>query len=231
MRYPFDFPTQAPLLPSGVGGVVSLLVHLAVIVPAFLTLTRPSPRTDPIERLVVFLVPPDQTEQRQAASHGVDWSAIVGTQGAVLEPPHNQVPEPIQIGKTGDDSVVRALPLSEPAPSETALSEVEVDSTVERDPSSAAPVYPPLLLQQQVEGSTFVHYVVDTTGRVDSTTIRIVRTTHDGFSDAVRDALLRMRFRPAVHGAHPVRQWVEQNFSFRIQSAAPPPAANTRVNR
>jgi TonB family protein len=205
-------------------------VHSALIIPAFIALHRPTQRADPIERIVVFLVPPDQAAARQAASHGVDWSGVVGTGGAVMEPPHEAVVEPIPIGPSGGDSATNVEPLATSEPIETALSEVEVDSTVERDPTSAAPVYPPVLLQQQIEGSTFVHYVVDTTGRVDSTTIRIVRTTHTDFAEAVRGALLLMRFRPAVHGSHPVRQWVEQNFSFRIQPAAPPPPANTHFN-
>ncbi|MEO8450071.1 MAG: energy transducer TonB [Gemmatimonadota bacterium] len=231
MRYPFEVPTTPPLFPSGLGGLISLLVHSALIIPAFLAFHRPIERTDPIERMVMFLVPPDQAEQRQAASHGVDWSAVVGTGGVVTEPPHELVVEPIPTGPAGGDSATNVEALASSEPIETALSEVEVDSTVERDPTSAAPIYPPLLLQQQIEGSTFVHYVVDTTGRVDSTTIRVVRTTHTDFADAVRGALMLMRFRPAIHGAHAVRQWVEQNFSFRIQAAAPPPPANTRVDR
>ena len=103
-----------------------------------------------------------------------------------------------------------------PLITETALTEVEVDSVVERDPTSAAPRYPPKLLALNVEGSTFVHYVVDTTGRVDTLSIQVVRASHPQFAASVREALSLMKFRPAIQSSHKVRQWVEQNFSFRI---------------
>jgi TonB family protein len=105
---------------------------------------------------------------------------------------------------------------------ETALTEIEVDSMVERDPTSAAPMYPAEMLEKSIEGATFVHYVVDTTGRVDTLTIRVIRSTHAAFTRSVREALGLMRFRPAVQGAQRVRQWVQQNFAFKILQRAPP---------
>jgi TonB family protein len=125
-------------------------------------------------------------------------------------------------GKAGELDAPPPIPVGELLPAvEQAFTEVEVDSMVERDPNSAAPVYPPELLSRRVEGSTFVNYVVDTTGRVDTTTIRVIRTSHQLFARSVRSALALMRFRPAIQSSRKVRQWVEQNFAFRIVRPTP----------
>lgn len=59
-------------------------------------------------------------------------------------------------------------------------------------------------------------YVVDTTGFADVSSFEVIRATHPGFVQAVRDALPHMRFSPAKIGAVHVRQLVEQPFTFRI---------------
>ena len=106
-------------------------------------------------------------------------------------------------------------------PGDNALTEVEVDSTVVRDPTSAAPSYPPQLLAKGIEGSVLARYVVDTTGRVDTLTWRVISTTHPDFAEAVRQTLGGMHFRPAIQGGSRVRQLVEQTFRFRITPADP----------
>ena len=122
----------------------------------------------------------------------------------------------LALGAAGD--TVTVPPETPPAPPEveTALTEVEVDSVVARDPTSAAPIYPAELLEKRIEGSTFVSYVVDTTGRVDPSTIEVMNSSHPAFSKSVRDALGLMKFRPAIQASRMVRQWVQQNFAFRI---------------
>ena len=62
-------------------------------------------------------------------------------------------------------------------------------------------------------------YVVDTTGFADAASLEILKATHPGFVQAVRDALPYMRFSAAKIGPQKVRQLVEQPFTFRI--AAP----------
>lgn len=104
--------------------------------------------------------------------------------------------------------------------SDTVLSELEVDSAALRDPSSAAPAYPLSMLKQNVQGSVFTQYVVDTSGFADSTSLKILHATHPDFALAVRAAIPYMRFAPARLGARKVRQLVEQEFTFRIQQSA-----------
>ena len=76
------------------------------------------------------------------------------------------------------------------------------------------------MLKQGVQGSVVTQYVVDTTGFADTTSLRILSTTHAEFADAVRAALPYMRFFPAKVGDRKVRQLVEQEFSFKIEQAA-----------
>jgi len=52
-------------------------------------------------------------------------------------------------------------------------------------------------------------------------------SSHPEFANAVREALTHMRFRPAIQSSRKVRQWVEQNFAFRITPPRPAPADTT----
>ena len=83
-------------------------------------------------------------------------------------------------------------------------------------PNSAAPAYPDILRQAGVEGEALVSFVVDTSGRVDQASFKVIRTTHELFASAVKNALPRMRFLPAELGDRKVRQLVQQPFSFAI---------------
>jgi hypothetical protein len=100
-----------------------------------------------------------------------------------------------------------------------AYTEVEVDSTAILDPESVAPVFPPELLKQRIEGVVMARFVVDSAGHVDLNSFELLANADKAFVDAVRDALPKMRYRPAVYAGKRVNQLAEQRFSFRI---APP---------
>jgi outer membrane biosynthesis protein TonB len=108
------------------------------------------------------------------------------------------------------------LEVTSPSDGDNAFTVLEVDSAIVRDPASAAPEYPPHLLQGGIEGSAAVRFVVDSTGEVDILTYRVLKTTHSDFAVSVRRALPLMHFKPAVYAGKRVRQLVEQSFSFRI---------------
>ncbi len=105
-------------------------------------------------------------------------------------------------------------------PLDTAFSVFEVDETVERYEGSAAPVYPPDLAASGTEGRVHAMYVVDTAGRVDTTTIRVMRSDDPRFTASIRTALGGMLFRPAKRAGKPVRQLVEQKFRFKLEPAS-----------
>jgi protein TonB len=73
-----------------------------------------------------------------------------------------------------------------------------------------------MLQSAGLEGDVRAQFVVDTLGRVEQGSFRVLQTSHDLFAAAVREALSRARFKPAEVGGRRVRQLVEQSFTFRI---------------
>jgi TonB family protein len=97
-----------------------------------------------------------------------------------------------------------------------AMSELEVDSTAMRSPDSEGPVYPPEMLAKHIEGVALVRFVVSAEGTVDISSVRIMMASDSAFAVAARNALPKMRFRPAWFSGKPVSQLVEQAFTFKL---------------
>ena len=85
-----------------------------------------------------------------------------------------------------------------------------------RADNSASPKYPDILREAGVEGEVLVSFVVDETGAADPASFKVIRSTHELFSTAVRKALPEMRFTPAEIGGKKVRQVVQAPFSFSL---------------
>lgn len=66
-------------------------------------------------------------------------------------------------------------------------------------------LYPPSLRQRRIEGTVQVQFVVTAEGRVDMSTVQIMASTDDLFTEAAKRALREFRFRPARKGEHNVR--------------------------
>ncbi|MCC7053462.1 MAG: TonB family protein [Gemmatimonadaceae bacterium] len=79
-----------------------------------------------------------------------------------------------------------------------------------------APAYPEMLKSSGVEGEALVQFIVDTTGRAELGSFKVLRASHDAFGQAVRAALPRMRFLPAEIGGRKVRMLVQQPFAFAL---------------
>jgi len=78
------------------------------------------------------------------------------------------------------------------------------------------PRYPNLLRQAAVEGEVLAQFVVDTTGRAEVGSLKILKSSHDLFTESVRTALPQMRFVPADVGGKKVKQLVQEPFSFSM---------------
>lgn len=109
---------------------------------------------------------------------------------------------------------------------DSVFSVLAVDSQVIREPGTVAPRYPAALMEARVEGAVDVEFVVDTTGRVDVTTVEILNSSHPEFTASVETALSEMKFRPAWRSFRHVRQRVTQRFTFRLNSQLPPSQPN-----
>ena len=81
----------------------------------------------------------------------------------------------------------------------------EVEVPVVLDKHSPLPRFPQLLRDAGVEGIARLSFVVDTLGRVELGTVRVLESTHPAFAVAVQATLPRMRFAPARIGGRAVR--------------------------
>jgi len=94
--------------------------------------------------------------------------------------------------------------------------EFQVEKIATLAPLNMAPHYPDVLRASQVTGDVLAQFVVDTNGRVLPETFKVLSSTHDLFTQSVKDKLPELRFLPAVLGGRLVRQLVQMPFHFAI---------------
>jgi TonB family protein len=205
--------------------LASVVAHFGVVLSA-VVVTHDAPKipTDERDARVFFLLPPDRVDVRMRQTEEIQWGKLGGDleDGKYLTVPGEgrswDLPTYGARGKRGKSGARGEAPFG-PAPSlvpDSVFSVLEVDEMVERYAWSAAPVYPSELIALGTEGAVRAIYVVDTLGRVDTTTIEVLESDDSLFTESVRTALGQMRFRPARRAGTPVRQRVEQKFRFRI---------------
>jgi protein TonB len=217
------------------GLVVSTVVHALVIalaVRATMLTAAPSPKLQP-DRPPIYVSPPEPAPKTQRPPAPQLHSATP----APSVPTIPDIPQPVitaavpttipDVGATilhGSDVFSRTPIASGPESTAGApnvadgspLPERFVEKVVVALPGTA-PRYPDMLRQAGVEGDVRAQFVVDTLGRVEPGSVRVLEATHDQFAAAVRTALSsRARFKPAEAGGHRVRQLVEQTFTFRL---------------
>jgi protein TonB len=94
--------------------------------------------------------------------------------------------------------------------------EFQVEKQVAPMPNQPAPRYPDMLRSANVEGEVLAQFVVDTTGRADMSQFKVLKSTHDLFTNAVKASLPNMKFYPAEVGGKRVRQLVQMPFQFSL---------------
>lgn len=234
-----DTPSQSErsFLLSAECACASLVAHGAVLLVA-LVLSAGGRRlpADEREARVFFLLPPDRMPSSSHQSDLIQWGRL----GGDLSDGEDLLRGGVGRRSSADDHGSRLwgrrsgarpeLPFgpAERLVADSVFSVLEVDRMVERYDGSAAPAYPPELVAKGVQGMVQAIYVVDTTGRVDTTSIEVLASDHPQFTQSVREALDHMRFRPALRGGQPVRQRVQQKFRFQIQPTPelPPPISS-----
>jgi len=81
---------------------------------------------------------------------------------------------------------------------------------------AVAPRYPDMLRSANVEGEVLAQFVVDTTGRAEMSSFKVIKTSHDLFTNSVKQSLPQMRFHAAEVGGRKVRQLVQMPFQFSL---------------
>jgi protein TonB len=106
-----------------------------------------------------------------------------------------------------------------PVNSDQPFFEFQVEKQVQQIPGSGNLRYPDMLRSANVEGEVLAQFVVDTTGHYESGTFKVLKSSHDLFTAAVKNALPTMRFYPAEVGGRKVKQLVQQPFTFSLQKS------------
>jgi protein TonB len=94
--------------------------------------------------------------------------------------------------------------------------EFQVEKQVSPAPGNPGPRYPDMLRSANVEGEVLAQFVVDTSGHADMSTFKVLKSTHDLFTNAVKATLPNMKFFPAEVGGKKVKQLVQMPFQFSL---------------
>ena len=94
--------------------------------------------------------------------------------------------------------------------------EFQVEKRVQQIPGTGNLRYPDMLRSANVEGEVLAQFVVDADGRYEAGTFKVLKSTHELFTKAVKNALPDMRFYPAEVGGKKVPQLVQQTFPFPL---------------
>lgn len=217
------------LVQAAEGYLVSVVVHVVALGIFFLPAAAPDPLRELPESMewAKFLLPVDRPEGNpEVPGERITYVATAPAPGGAGTertdaPKTEQLQLQVPVGSQEDPLAGQAAP---PEPEqevkgEEVMTVLEVDSAAVRVDDGAAPPYPPAMLAKKVEGSVAVQYIVDTTGRADTTSFQVLDATHSDFAESVRRTLPHMRFRAAKMNETKVRQLVQQLFSFRIDTA------------
>lgn len=84
------------------------------------------------------------------------------------------------------------------------------------DSACLVPVHPQILREAGIEGRVVVGFVVDTTGAVEPTTVRVLSSTHQLFEPPTRAAVAMCRFSPGRAAGRAVRVRMQQAVIFTL---------------
>ena len=94
--------------------------------------------------------------------------------------------------------------------------EFQVEKQVQQIPGTGNLRYPDMLRSANVEGEVLAQFVVDENGRFEPGTFKVIKSSNDLFTQAVKNALPNMRFYAAEIGGRKVKQLVQQPFTFSL---------------
>ena len=204
-------------------GAVSLVVHTVVIAGAvYATLNAgQSDNTVRVDTAMVFVDQPKQEKPPEQQPVQLDVP-LKGFQTVVAPdviptniPPVNLQEhfDPKDYSGTGVEGGIATgmVPTG---------NEVFMEAIVEEKPtvlSGPIPVYPELLKQAQIQGRVLVQAIVDTLGRAEPTSVKVLQSPNAGFDQSAKTYVLKALFRPArVHG-RAVRVLIQIPIDYRLK--------------
>ena len=158
----------------------------------------------------VFVMADQTAKDLKGMENGLPPGAVVviGARPANATGPVGVVTSPAN----SDGSPTGPIPVSE----NQTFFDFQVEREVSPEPGNHAPRYPDMLRSANVEGEVLAQFTVGTDGLADTLTFKVLRSTHELFSQAVKQGLATMRFYPATVGGRPVKQLVQMPFQFSL---------------
>lgn len=203
--------------------MASLVIHTMVVAAvAYATLHAGQGDTAVKADSIVFIGQPQRQNPPEQRPPSLDVPLkVFQTVLAPEEIPNNLPPVDLQPHFNANDYLATQHDGSTADPM-SAGSDVFSEAIVEEKPSvlsGSTPVYPEFLRQAGIQGRVIVQAVIDTLGRAEPTSVKILLSPNLGFDQSARDYVLKARLRPArVHG-RAVRVLINIPIEFRIAPA------------
>ncbi|HKA60105.1 MAG TPA: TonB family protein [Gemmatimonadales bacterium] len=205
-------------------GFVSLVGHSLIVLGAVVATLTAGQKSDEqtIDTAMVFLNQEEQKKPEETPPPIVDVPQLKGFQTIVAPtdiptniPPINlqQQFDPKDYTGTGVEGGVGTgiVPSSD---------QVFMESVVEERPEllTRPPLqYPDLLRQAGVQGRVLVQAIIDTLGRAEPASVKVIQSPNPGFDQPAKNLVLKSLFRPArVHG-RAVRVLINLPIDFTIK--------------
>ncbi len=202
-------------------GIVSLFMHTVIITAAVIaTLTAgPADNSVKVDTTMVYLQ--QEQQQKQPEPQPVLDVQLKGFQTVVAptDIPTNIPPINLQEHfdpKDYSGSGVEGGVGNGIVPSSDQVLSVEMVQEKPERLAGPPPVYPPLLQQAGIQGVVRVEAIIDTSGRVEPNSVRVVESPNPGFDQAAKIAVLKSLYRPARVYGRAVRVLIQQPINFQI---------------
>ena len=208
--------------------VVSVALHAAVITLAvYVTASAKEIVNVPVETAPTIFYPPQLAKPEHAPAHPSIPKLPSAPHGPIINPPIT-IPDKLppidpsgglapaeslfNIG--GNDHGASGASTNSALDSGAPYSVSQVEKPALPLTGNPFPKYPSMLERSRVEGTVLAQFVVDTLGRADMSTFKILDSSNDLFSASLRSALAQWRFYPAEAGGHKVKQIVQLPLKF-----------------
>ena len=207
---------------SALGLVAAATAVLAGSTPVMAGVTHPSSPNN------VLLVPVKTMTRANSRGKVLELPAAVAVpeheivlQGTAQGTPKKAPPPPPPAPQSTGAQPKNAPPPPPPAPQGGAkeFREFRISKGAAEAQNSAQPKYPQILKSAGVEGEVLIQLVVEADGTPMAGALKILKTSHPLFADAVREAYPNMRYTPAEVDGRKVKQLVQQAFVFAIGQA------------
>ena len=200
-------------------GFVSVVIH-TVLIGAAIIATVKAGQSDTKVRADTALVFLEQQQQKPPEQQPVQLDMPLKGFQTVVAP--TEIPTnipPINLQEKFDPKDYSGSGVEGGVANGLAPGDVYLESLVEEKPSVLAapqPPYPELLKQAGIQGRVLIQAIIDTAGRAEPSSIRIIQSPNPAFDPGSRNWILHAQFRPArVHG-RAVRVLIQVPLDYRI---------------